>query len=193
LLPPGARLPEVPAVSAAARGILYVGAMANAASGGDLLVEALHRARERSQDLRLLCVAPPGQGPREPYPSWIEVIRASGTEIERLLPQVLATIVPRLHTPYNDLAVPIKVFEYLGYGRPLIVTDAVETAAIVRATGCGVVVPATAEGLAAGISEVASASPAVVARWGEAAREAAAANSWESRAGRVLELLHVSG
>lgn len=191
LLPPGARLPDVPAVDPAARGILYVGALAHAASGGDLLVDAIRLARDRGHDLQLICVAPPGQSPVERPGAGVEVVHASGSEIDRLLPRVLATITPRRRTPYNDLAVPIKVLEYLGYGRPLIVTAAVETAAIVLAAGCGVVVPATAEGLADGIVAVAEAPAEQLARWGGAARAAAAANSWDSRAARILELLDI--
>jgi glycosyltransferase involved in cell wall biosynthesis len=54
-----------------------------------------------------------------------------------------------------------------------------------------VVVPDTADGLADGIAEVASAPAAQLVRWGEAARSAAAANSWDSRAEAILELLGI--
>ena len=192
LLPPGAQLPETVVVDPTARGILYVGSLAHAASGGDLLLQAMRLVRERGRDLELICVAPPGQGPAPPHPPWLSLVRASGSEIDRLLPRVLATVTPRLRTPYNDLAVPIKVMEYLGYGRPLIVTDATETAAIVQAAGCGVVVADTPEALAAGIETVAGAQPEQLARWGQAARRAAEANSWDARADRILELLGVA-
>jgi glycosyltransferase involved in cell wall biosynthesis len=191
LLPPGARLPNVPALDPAARAILYVGGFALGAGGGDLLVDAMELAHERVDDLRLICVVPDGQRPREPRPAWLEVVRGGGQEIAGLLPRVLATVTPRLRTPYNDLAVPIKVVEYLGYGRPMIVTDATETAAIVDAAGSGVVVPATTEGLANGIVSVAEASAAQLHRWGDAARTAAAAGSWDIRAAEILALLGV--
>ena len=137
LLPPGARLHDVAALDPAAREILYVGAIAHGPSGGDLLVDAMRLAREHVTELRLICVVPEGQRPREPHPAWLEVVRGGDQEILGLLPRVLATVTPRLRTPYNDLAVPIKVLEYLGYGRPMIVTDATETAAIVEAAGSG--------------------------------------------------------
>lgn len=192
LLPPGARLPEVAALDPAAPGILYVGSLAHRANGGDLLVEAMRRARERGHDLRLICVTPEGQGPSEPHPDWLEMVRGGETEILSLLPRVLATVSPRLRSAYNDLAVPIKVMEYLGYARPMIATDTTETAAIVRAADCGLVVPDTADGLADGIAAVASAPAAQLVRWGEGARRAAAANSWDLRAGAILELLGVT-
>jgi glycosyltransferase involved in cell wall biosynthesis len=192
LLPPGARLPTVPALDTAARAILYVGGMDHAASGGDLLLDAMDLARERVHDLRLICVVPEGQRPREPYPAWLEVVRGGDREIAGLLPRVLATATPRLRSPYNDLAVPIKVVEYLGYGRPMIVTDAAETAAIVEAAGSGVVVPATTEGLADGIVSVAESSAAQLHRWGDAARAAAVASSWDVRGAEILALLGVT-
>jgi glycosyltransferase involved in cell wall biosynthesis len=192
LLPPGARLPKVAALDPAARAILYVGSLAHQANGGDLLVEAVSRAREQGDDLRLICVAPLGQAPSEPHSDWLEIVRGGEREIIALLPRVLATITPRRKTPYNDLAVPIKVMEYLGYGRPLIVTDTTESAEIVRGAGCGVVVPDTVEGLADGITAVAGAPAEQLSAWGEAARAAAAANSWDARAARILELLGVA-
>jgi glycosyltransferase involved in cell wall biosynthesis len=192
LLPPGARLPNVPPLDTAAREILYVGSLAHDASGGQLLLAAMERARERVHDLRLICVIPEGQVPRDPRPAWLELVRGGDAEIVGRLPRVLATVAPRLRTPYNDLAVPIKVLEYLGYGRPLIVTDATETAAIVEAAGCGVVVPATTEGLASGIASLAEAEPAQLRQWSSAALRAAAANSWDARAERILDLLGIT-
>jgi len=192
LLPPGSRLADAPPVDPSARSLLFVGSLRYAAHGGDLLLESVRLARDQGHDLRLLCVARPGDEPPEPWPAWLTVERADGPAIDALLPGVLATITPRRRTPYNDLAVPIKVLEYLGYGRPLIVTDVEETAAIVRAAGCGVVVPDTVEGLAAGIAAVAAAEPAQITAWGEAALRAATANAWERRADRILELLGVN-
>ena len=130
-----------------------------------------------------------GDEASEPDAEWLELRRAEGAEIDRLLPDVLASITPRRRTPYNDLAVPIKVLEYLGYARPLIVTDTTETAEIVRSAGCGVVVSDSAEGLADGITTVVTADPEQIRQWGAAARRAAADSSWDSRARSILGLL----
>lgn len=192
LLPPGARLAEASPVNPDARSLLFVGGLRYAAHGGPILMEAMELARAQVAGLDLICVSRPGEEPPGPLPAWLRLVRAEGTEIDPLLPEVLATITPRRKTPYNDLAVPIKVMEYLGYGRPLIVTDTVETAAIVRRADCGIVVPDTAAGLAAGIVAVGQSAPDQLTRWGQAARAAAVANSWESRAGTILQLLGIS-
>jgi glycosyltransferase involved in cell wall biosynthesis len=191
LLPPGARLPDMPALDPAARALLYVGSLAHGATGSELLLDAMARARERGVDLRLVCVVPAGQGPAEPHPDWLQLVRGGDEEIVRLLPGVRATVTPRLRTPYNDLAIPIKVMEYLGYGRPLLVTDATETAAMVNQAGCGLVVPATVEGLADGMVAVAEAPADQLVQWGEAARRAAEAHSWDRCAEQILGLLGV--
>lgn len=193
LLPPGSRMAEAPPLNLAARNLLFVGGLRVPAHGGAILLEAMELVRARGSSVTLICVSRPGEEPTGARPPWLRLARAEGPEIDGLLPEVLASITPRRATPYNDLAVPIKVMEYLGYARPLIVTDTTETAAIVRSAGCGVIVPDSATGLATGIEEVAGASPEQLIRWGEAARSAAAVNSWQARAARVLELLGVPG
>ena len=192
LLPPGARLAEEHPLNSQARSLLFVGSLRYPAHGGSILLEAIEQVRARGTLVELICVSRPGEELAGTQPAWLHPVRAEGREIDALLPEVLACITPRRRTPYNDLAVPIKVMEYLGYGRPLIVTDATETAAIVEAAGCGVVVADTPEALAAGIETVAGAAPEQLARWGQAARQAAEANSWDARADRILELLRVA-
>ena len=189
LLPPGTRLADAPPLDPAARCLLFIGGLRVPAHGADILFEGIRLAREQGNVVDLLCVTRPGEEPTGPLPAWARVVHAEGEEIDALLPGVLASITPRRRTPYNDLAVPIKVMEYLGFGRPLIVTDATEQARIVRDAGCGVVVPDTSEGIADGIRQVATADPTTLARWARAAGEAARANAWEARARRVLELL----
>jgi hypothetical protein len=192
LLPPGSRIADAPAVDPSARSLLFVGGLRYPAHGGAILRQAVEEVRSRGIDMRLICIMRPGEEPAEAPPGWMRVIRAEGPQIDTLLPEVLASITPRRRTPYNDLAVPIKVMEYLGYARPIIATDTTETAGIVRAADCGIVVPDTAAGLADGIVAVASAPAAQIVRWGEAAGRAAAANSWDARAGIILELLGIT-
>lgn len=189
LLPPGARLAaEVPA-DPDARALLFVGPMNRPAHGADLLIAAIERARQHGADVELISISRPGEELPGTAPAWMHLERADGPQIDRFLPRVMATITPRRKTPYNDLAVPIKVLEYLGYGRPLVVTDTEETTAIVREAGCGIVVPDTVDGLAGGIETVAAASPEQRAAWGAAARLAAERNSWDVRARQIIRIL----
>jgi glycosyltransferase involved in cell wall biosynthesis len=189
LLPPGAPRPmEVPR-SADARTLLFVGGMRYPVHGYDLLVDAVERVRSGGDEVEVVCVARPGEEPPEPRPLWLKVVHGAADEIRALLPETIATIQPRRRSPYNDLAVPIKVMEYLAYGRPLIVTDCTEQARIVSDADAGVVARDVAEDLADGIRRVVRATPGELDGWSANAHAAAAANGWDERARRVVDIL----
>jgi glycosyltransferase involved in cell wall biosynthesis len=193
LLPPGSPPPaEVPR-QAGARSLLFVGGMRYAVHGLDLLVGAVERVRAEGHGLRVICVSRPGEEPPEPRPDWMRVERGAAPEIHDLLPEVLATIQPRHRSPYNDLAVPIKVMEYLSYGRPLVVTDCTEQARIVRDADAGIVVNDDVESVADGLRRLATASPEEIDRWSANATAAADHASWAVRARGILDALGVGG
>ena len=123
LLPPGSPPPfGVPRAPGANR-LLFVGDTRVPAQGGDLMLAAVEAARRDGVDVELLCVTRPGGEPPLPHPAWLRVERASSDEVAFLLPEVIGTVIPRAPGAYNDLAIPIKLMEYLAYGRPLLVTD----------------------------------------------------------------------
>jgi glycosyltransferase involved in cell wall biosynthesis len=189
LLPPGSPPPvDCPRAERADR-LLFVGDGRLPAHGVDRLVAAVALARERGARVDLDVVTRPGQEPPGSRPAWLHVRRAEGDGIHALLPDVLATVIPRPRSPYNDLALPIKLFDYLSYGRPLLVTDCAEQAALVRSAGAGLVVGDQVEEMAAGIERLAAASSDDLDRWSSAAAAAARAASWERRAENIVELL----
>ncbi|HEX7195445.1 MAG TPA: glycosyltransferase [Candidatus Limnocylindria bacterium] len=189
LLPPGSPAPVDVPRDPGARSLLFVGGMRYPAHGLDLLVGSVERARAAGHDLDVICVSRPGEEPPEPRPDWLRVERGSGAGIHALLPEVLATIQPRLRSPYNDLAVPIKVMEYLSYGRPMLVTDATEQARIVRDAECGIVVADTVEAMSDGLAQLANAAPEQLDRWSANAAAAAERSSWAVRAREIRSLL----
>lgn len=189
LIPPGAPAPVVVPRSEHADRLLFVGGMRFPVHGLDILFEAIERVRHGGVPIGLICVSRPGEGPPPPHPEWLRLVRGSGSEIHRLLPEVLATVQPRHRSPYNDLGVPVKVMEYLSYGRPLLVTDCTETAKIVQEAEAGLVVRDTAEDLARGIRELAAATSEALDAYSASALRAAREESWHARARRVVEVL----
>lgn len=189
LLPPGSPSPVMIPRKADARTLLFVGGMRYAVHGLDLLLGAIELVRGDGHDVRLISVARPGEGPPAPHPDWLRTEHGSGADIHALLPEVIATIQPRHRSPYNDLAVPIKVMEYLSYGRPVVVTDAPEQAAIVRDADCGIVAPDTVDGLADGLRRLVTAPEGELDRWSANATAAAERSSWAGRAERIIGLL----
>jgi hypothetical protein len=189
LLPPGAPSPVDVPLNADANALLFVGDGRLPAHGADRLLEAITAARRGGQDVRLTVVCRPGQEPPGALPGWVDVQRAEGAGIHALLPDVVGTVIPRPRSPYNDLALPIKLFDYLSYGRPLLVTDCVEQAAIVSEAGVGIVSGDAPDQLALGIQRLLEASPAQLDSWSASATEAARRNSWRVRGERITELL----
>lgn len=189
LLPPGAPAPVDAARSPSANRILYVGDARLPAHGGDRLISAVEIARGSGVDLELDVVSRPGQEPGAPHPPWLRVHRAEGPAIHELLPDVLAAVIPRPRNRYNDLALPIKLFDYLSYGRPLVVTDCSEQARVVTDADAGLVTGDDPGAIAEALVQVAAATPEQLARWSSHAKAAARAASWEDRARRIVDLL----
>jgi hypothetical protein len=189
LLPPGAPEPVMVPRRPDASSLLLVGDMSAPVQGAATLLSAIGRARASGANVDLLCVTRPGGEPPGPHPQWLRIERANSSEIPALLPGVLATVIARSPGAYNDLALPIKLMEYLAYGRPLLVTDRRETAALVRAASCGLVVGDGAEAMAAGIAELTSAPPERLDAWSTAAHGAARYHGWGRRAEQILSEL----
>ena len=188
LLPPGAPAPVSVTPSPGANRLLFVGDARLPAHGADRLLDATALARERGAQVELTVVARPGQEPPGPQPEWLRLERAEGPEIHALLPEVVASVIPRPRNRYNDLVLPIKLFDYLAYGRPLLVTDCDEQAAVVRSADAGLVASDDVASLADGIGRIVAASDVERAHWGRNAHAAAAAASWERRARSIVQL-----
>lgn len=192
LVPPGSPAPVDVPRRPSAHGLLFVGNGRAPAQGAPTLIEAVGLARERGADVSLTIVSRPGEEPTGTAPPWLRVLNAEGPQIERLLPDVMATVIPRPRGAYNDLAVPVKLFEYLALGRPLLVTDCLEQAAVVRRADAGIVAGDTPAELADGMIRLVGADPSRIDRWSANAHRAARAASWRSRAELVMQSLELA-
>jgi hypothetical protein len=189
MLPPGAPAPVNVGRAPSANRLLFVGDARRAVHGVDRLIAAVGLVRQRGVDVELTVVCRPGQEPPGTHPAWLRVERAEGEAIHALLPEVVATVIPRPRTAYNDLALPIKLMEYLSYGRPLIVTDCTEQARVVRDADAGAVTTDAIESIADGIAHVVTASAAERDAWSRNAEAAARSAAWRNRAQVILAQL----
>ena len=191
ILPPGAPPPVAIPYATTANQLLFVGDARLDAQGAPRLVEAVRRLRASGRSLGLTIVARAGQDPRGPLPDWLRIERASGNEIHRLLEDVVASVIPRPRGTYNDLAVPVKLYDYLSYARPLIVTACEEQARVVSEAGAGVIVDDDVAGMADGIDRFIALSSDARATLAGAAARAAAAASWRDRATAIRQELGI--
>ena len=51
---------------------------------------------------------------------WLEVYHVSGDELDAYYKRASVGIIPKLKTEYNELAVSVKLYEYISYGLPVI-------------------------------------------------------------------------
>lgn len=130
-----------------------IGIASGAAPGRGLetLIEASRRLRTSIRDLRLqLWLAATG-GSGSAYidglratvgnESWIQIGTAPYEQLGQALSQstVLALTLPP--NDYFDVALPVKVFDYMAAGRPIVSTPRTETVAVLKRFDVGVVAP----------------------------------------------------
>jgi len=98
-------------------------------------------------------------------------------EAMRYVEQATIGLVPHLKSPHTEATVPHKLFQYMAYGRPVLVSDCAPLARIVRETGAGAVFTA---GDAGSFAETALALGSDHARLSETSRAGrnAAATTW---------------
>lgn len=193
ILPPGAPPPARVDRLPSANRLLFVGDARHGVHGVDRLIAAVAAARQRGIDVELTVVSRPGQEPPGRHPEWMRVERAEGPAIRALLPDVIATVIPRPRSAYNDLALPIKLMDGLAYGRPLLVTDCPEQARVVADADAGIVTSDAPQAMANAIGQLVSAMPDQLAAWSANATAAAERASWSVRARAILDALGVAG
>ncbi|MGO4572015.1 glycosyltransferase family 4 protein [Microvirga sp. 2TAF3] len=125
-----------------------------------------------------------------PYVTWLD--RVPQQELPALIRGAVAALVPSVD-PSGITAhgiTPLKLFEMLACGRPVIVSDFKGMADLVRGGGCGLVIPSgEPEALARAVAELA-ARPARAQAMGEAgARLIAAEHSWDARAAETARVI----
>ena len=116
--------------------VLYVGGL-GPLRGLPLMLEAFPQVGVPGA--RLLLAGPGEVGDLPPGVEYLGVV--DHTEVPGLLARASVAWIPlRRHGNY-DRAVPTKLVEAMAMGRPVVASDLPRMAAIVRAAGCGIVVP----------------------------------------------------
>lgn len=191
-LPPGGQIVDAPAPPgppAARRSftVLYVGNLSPYYRMREMV-----RAVARLPGVRLLLCTPPEAwaAARAQYAPLlgddVEIVHRAGDELGELFAQADVCSLMVQPSDYRDFAAPVKLYEYLGYGKPVLASAGTLAARTVEDAECGWSVPYDADELVAVLSrlrdhpdEVAAATGRVVA--------ARSAHSWTARAQTVAE------
>jgi len=179
-----------------------IGMVSGAAPGRGIenLVAAARQVHARFADLRLLLWLVPTGPESEAYlgelrastagDPWIRIETAGYDAIGEVLARATLLTVPHPPGDYMDVALPVKLFDSMAAGRPLVVTPRTETRALVERHGAGAVAAGdTVDDLAAALLSVLD-DPEAARRMGAAARSAAERHyDWKVAGDRIADAI----
>jgi glycosyltransferase involved in cell wall biosynthesis len=161
-----------------------IGFISGAAAGRGIetLVAAARLVRERLPGLRLrlwlVATGDSGRGYLDGLAhelsgdAWIQIAAAPYEHVGETLAGATVLCIPHPDNPYLDSALPIKLFDSMAAGRPLVVTPRVETRRVVEAAEAGIVASGDRPEDLADALLVVLADPTLAARMGSSGRAA---------------------
>ena len=193
ILPPGGFVPDIQEKTETSCPLQFIfvgGAARN--HGTFLTIEAFSALNRGKVKAKLFYICPREQWEalgisRKEHAEWLEVIHTSGDEnLKPYYARADAAVLTAPRTFYRDFAIPIKIFEYLSYLKPILVTNCTETARIVEENGLGWVTEDQAESVRKRLEEL-CAHPEEIERVRAGMKEARSRHLWASRAEQVVK------
>jgi glycosyltransferase involved in cell wall biosynthesis len=196
VIAPNASDPEhFPVTEPAAEPTVALVGGASPGRGADLLIKAAVLARRQIPDLRLRLALNDlgGRGnlaalrERTRGEPWIVFERVDFRTLPAFLAQATVCAIPHRRSEYLDLSLPIKLFDYMAAGRPVVVTNCPEMAGFVEQERVGVVCEPEAEDMAAKLVSLLQ-NPTLSAELGRNGRRVVEARfNWRRTGGAVRE------
>lgn len=186
-LPPGAPVHDSP--SPEGLELLYVGGI----GPGYALDEGL-RALQDVPQARLTMVVRPQEWEvhraryEELLTERVRVVHAGSDELQEIYDRASACLLLVAPDGYRRFAVPLKLYEYLGYGKPTLASQGTLAGDLVEEMGSGFTVANAHEDIAALLRRLGE-DPALLEGAAERARAARRENTWAMRARTVAEVL----
>ena len=191
VLPPGANQATTFPLSTEAATLLYAGNGRTSRYGIDILLDGAELARQDIPQLRVILVCPPEDAPpvsQLDSRPWVTLKHLQTYEIPYEMPGTRALVIPFRGIAYHQLLLPIKLMDYLSYGRPILATRCREIAHFVEESQVGLIVDDNPESMAQGIRRLFAANLDELNRMGQnALRAAREKHSWRHRAQQVLD------
>ncbi len=171
--------------------ITYLGA-ATFRYGSDLLLDAMTQVVSKYPDARCRFVTPEASFIADHparYAPWLSVETCTFDELPKLMAQSTLAVSPLRINAYNNLAMPVKLFDYMSFGKPIVATACSETAQFLQQQQCGLIVQDTPESLAEGILHLLR-NPELAGQLGRNGYAAVQTHhSWQHRAEQLLAIM----
>lgn len=187
LLPPAGRILVPPDLPRLPFRVIYVGAN-GPHDGVSLLIEAMEQVARKLSSVRLVLITRANETPRN-LPAFCKVVEASGTALSPWLWSSSLALIPRPDTRYNRLALPVKLFDYMSHGLPVLTTRGSEAAKLLVTSGAGMAAEDSPLDYAMAIERLLS-NPSRLHTMSQHALEAVRQrHNWDVRAEQVLASL----
>ena len=121
---------------------------------------------------------------------WISIYSLPYSEISGVLADAYVCVIPLEVAPYNDLTLPVKLFDYMSSGKPIVVTDCKEMADFVKNNKIGVVTEDNPDSLARGILRLLEDRSFAEECGRNALSLIHSEHSWDHRAEKLLEVIN---
>lgn len=110
-------------------------------------------------------------------------------DIPEILAQSYLTVIPHPSIPHNDFAIPVKLFDYMSSGRPVVSTDCPSMAHFIKENDIGIITTDNPKDLAKGIIYLLD-NPNVAQKYGNNALCAIKEkHSWQHRARTLINIM----
>ncbi len=173
------------------RTCIYVGGISDR-YGLPLLLRSFEILNSGGERYRLILVCREGEYERERERigehEWLSVYHASGAALAPLYAQADVGLLPFQRDPYMELAVAVKLFQYLGYGLPVVSTDVEATRELIESEGLGLTSRNDPESYAAAIRSLLDDERLAAVRE-RAVRALRERNLWVHRVDRIVREL----
>lgn len=116
---------------------------------------------------------------------WLKVVHTSGSELKQYYDLADVALFPRQSTLALEVAMPVKLFEYLSYYKPIISTKRTEVKNFIEKNHCGIVCDDDSASIAKAIEEF-YANSTLRADLQKNVVETAMRNKWVDRAQKVI-------
>lgn len=170
--------------------LFYVGAV----GGEHYDISALLRAVNDTDGVMLtICTRPDSwQTAKQEYAALlsdrVHVVHESGEGLEPLYQASDVACLVMRPQQYRSFAAPMKLYEYLGQGKPVLASAGTHAAQVVKQTGAGWVAPFDPREIAQQLRELRD-DPGLVAEKTQVAREQRSHNTWAARADFAARVL----
>lgn len=136
--------------------VIYVGAVSEVNGTFDL-IRAMYKLNKEGKALNLILVCRENEWKKlnikeDDIPNWLIIKHASEDELKKIYSLADLAIFPRKADEYLDIAVPVKLFEYISYGKPVVSTKRKEVKKFIDKEQFGILCDDGCDGICEAIS-----------------------------------------